>query len=286
MSMESALPWPSDAAERRIARVLAARPRSLFSDVDGTLAAIAPTPEAAVLMPGVAELMARATAAFDLVAAVSGRAARDTQRMVGVPGVLYIGNHGLERLEVAVADESQLAGTLTVAPDAIPYIAAIAATLDQLHARLDPLVPGARFEPKGVTASVHVRGTTDPDAAEAAVYAAAVAAAAPYGLRVTRGRRVVELRPPLDVDKGVAVADLIAARHLKGALYLGDDVTDLDAFRALRRLTAEGVCQGLAVAVSHPEAPAGLAAAADIALSSVEQVPAFLRWVVEQVERG
>jgi trehalose 6-phosphate phosphatase len=136
-----------------------------------------------------------------------------------------------------------------------------------------------------VTASVHVRGAADPDAAEAAVYAAAVEAAAPYGLRVTRGKRVIELRPPLDVDKGVAVAELIVSHGLKGAFYLGDDATDLDAFRALRRLTAEGACLGLAVAVLHPEAPAELAAEADIALPSIEQTPAFLHWVVEQAEQ-
>jgi len=282
MALE-ALPWPSDAGVQRALPVLAARPRGLFSDVDGTLSSIAPTPEAAVLLPGVADLLRRAVAVFDVVAAVSGRSASDTRQLVGVPGVLYVGNHGLERLEVTGV-EGRTVEVPAMVPDAIPYVGAVEAALDLLEARLESL-SGIRFEPKGVTASIHVRATADPDTAEAAVYAAAVEAAAPYGLRVTRGKRVVELRPPLEMDKGVALAELIVSHGLKGALYLGDDATDLDAFRALRRLTAGGACQGLAVAVLHPEAPAGLAAAADIALASIEQVPAFLRWVIEQTEQ-
>ena len=90
---------------------------------------------------------------------------------------------------------------------------------------------------------------------------------------------VVELRPPVAVDKGVAVARVIREHGLRAALYLGDDRTDIDAFRALRRLTAEGACYGVAVAVLHDEARADLAAEADIALASIQRVPAFLRWL-------
>jgi trehalose 6-phosphate phosphatase len=90
----------------------------------------------------------------------------------------------------------------------------------------------------------------------------------------------VELRPPLDVDKGVSVESFIQTRGLLSAIYLGDDQTDIDAFRTLRRLTAEGTCQGIAVAVLHSEAPANLAAEADMTLASVEAVPDFLRWLL------
>jgi trehalose 6-phosphate phosphatase len=84
----------------------------------------------------------------------------------------------------------------------------------------------------------------------------------------------------LRIDKGTAITEVIAAHGLQSALYLGDDRTDIDAFRALRRLTADGTCAGIAVAVLHPEAPANLAAAADITLSSIARVPAFLRLVL------
>jgi trehalose 6-phosphate phosphatase len=274
---EIAVPFPGEAAERQLQNALNARPRGLFSDVDGTLSALAPTPEAAVLLPGVVDLLPRVAAVFEVVAAVSGRAASDTRRMVGVPGLLYIGNHGLERLS-EVGD----AATVMEAPEAQPYVAAIARALEELQQRLAPALPGIRFEAKGMSASIHVRGTSDPETAEAAVYAAALEAATPYGLRVTRGKRVVELRPPVAVDKGVVVAQVVRERGVRGALYLGDDHTDLDAFRALRRLRAEGICHGVSIAVLHAEAPAELSAEADVALASVAVVPTFLRWVVER----
>jgi trehalose-phosphatase len=95
---------------------------------------------------------------------------------------------------------------------------------------------------------------------------------------------VIELRPPLDRDKGTSVRALVQRHHLACALYLGDDRTDIDAFHALRELRAEGACVGIAVAVGHAEAPAALDEAADITLSSIAEVPRFLRWVLRTVQ--
>jgi len=97
MAIEEAFS-PSDTVRDRLRAVLALRPLGLFSDIDGTLSAIAPTPDAAILLPGVADLLKQALPTFDLVAAVSGRTAIDARAMVGLPGLLYIGNHGLEHL--------------------------------------------------------------------------------------------------------------------------------------------------------------------------------------------
>ncbi|HEV2462061.1 MAG TPA: trehalose-phosphatase [Ktedonobacterales bacterium] len=269
---EAALPGVSDEVLDRVRSVLAAKSRGLFTDVDGTISAIAPTPEQAVLLPGVAELLRRARDVFGVVAAVSGRSAQDTARMVGVPGLTYIGNHGFERVEPE--------GERVVLPEALQYEPAVAAVMTQVGKRLAQRFPGLRLEPKGATASIHVRGTADPAAAEEAAYQTATELAEPRGLRVTRGKLVVELRPPVNMDKGAAVEDVIRRHGLRGAIYLGDDRTDLDAFRALRRLEAAGVCRGVAVAVLHAEAPAELADEADLTLASVEQVPAFLRWLL------
>lgn len=270
-------------ARERLRAVLAVRPRGLFSDVDGTLSAIAPTPSSAVLLPGVAPLLERLRQVFDVVAAVSGRSAEDARRLVGLAGITYIGNHGMERLdpEGDRSDGAGDAGRLRVLPEAEPYMTAVNAALDEIAATLTPRYPGLRIEYKGVTGSVHVRNTPDPEAAEEAVAHALSELAGPSGLRVTRGKRVVEVRPPVEVDKGVAIAEVIRERHLQSALYLGDDRTDIDAFRMLRRLSDEGVCLGVSVAVLQEEAPPELAAAADVTLSNIERVPALLRWLAE-----
>jgi len=273
MSDPEVVPTRDVAAREKLAAALAARPRGLFFDIDGTLSAIAPTPESATLLPGVAELLEQLRTRFDVVALVSGRAADDARRMVGLPGMLYIGNHGLERIEGDAA-------TVQVLPEAEPYVEAVNTTLDDLDATLAARFPGVHIERKGVTGSIHVRNAPDPDAAEESIARSLTTIAVPRGLLVTRGRRIVEVRPPVAVDKGVAVAGVIRERGLRGALYLGDDRTDLDAFRALRQLADEGVCQTVAVAVLSPEAPPELAAAADITLPDISFVPGLLRWLL------
>lgn len=266
-------PWPSAVADERLRSALRQRPRALFSDVDGTLSRIAPTPEAAVLLPGIRDLLERARDAFDLVAAVSGRAAADAARMVDVDSLIYIGNHGMERIEPD--------GTLHILPAAAAYAEDVRAALDTVERTLSPRFPSLRVERKGVTGSIHLRNVADPDAAEAAVSRTLQQVAEPRGLRVTRGKRVVEIRPPVAVDKGRAIEELIRERGLRGALYLGDDRTDIDAFAALRALARAGDCAGVAVAILQDEAPPELAAAADVTLDSIERVPALLRWLLD-----
>lgn len=267
---------PDDALRDRLLATLAQRPCGLFSDVDGTLSDIAPSPDAAALLPGVAELLAQARSEFALVVAVSGRASDDARRLVGVPGLLYIGNHGLEAL---AEDDAQV----VVRPEAEPWVRAINQALAAIQGPLTKRYPGLLIERKGVTASVHLRRLAEPVLAEQPIYDAILAAANSRGLRVTRGKQVIELRPPLDFDKGVAVESVIRSRGLRGAFYLGDDQTDIDAFHALKRLTAERVCQGIAVAVLHHEAPTNLAAEADMTLPGAEATPGFLRWLLANV---
>lgn len=275
---DAAAPWPSTAAETLLSSAVRQRPRGLFSDVDGTLSPIAPTPEAATLLPGVRELLDHAATTFDLVAAVSGRAARDAERMIGLPALTYVGNHGMERLEPG--------GDLRILPAAAPYADDVRAALDGVERELAPHYPGLRVERKGVTGSIHLRTAADLDAAETAVARLLAQVAEPRGLRITHGKRVVEVRPPVAVDKGVAVEELIRSHGLRGALYLGDDSTDIDAFRALRRLTESGACQGIGIAILQDEAPPDLAAAADVTVASIQHVPDLLCWLLEVAEQG
>lgn len=275
---DTTFPRVSKRGVARVRAALSAHPRGLFTDVDGTISHIAPSPETATLLPDVAELLEQARAHFDVVAAVSGRAAQDAARLVGMRDIMYIGNHGLERL--IPQQDGRLA--LAVAPEAEPYVAEVAAALDDIEQALGQRIPGLLVERKGVTGSIHLRRTEEPIAAEAAVMRELAMSEAAQGLRVTRGKMIVEVRPPVAVDKGVAVAAVIEEHSLRGTLYLGDDLTDIDAFRAVRHLTETGVSAGAAIAVLHTDSPAGLAEEADVALESIERVPMFLRWLLQQ----
>lgn len=253
------------------------RPRGLLTDIDGTLSAIAPTPEQARLLPGVRGLLRASVERFDTVAAISGRAANDARRMVGVRTLTYVGNHGLEVLTPDMRRPQ-------IAPEAQPYIAVIAECLRQARQRLEPRFTGLIFENKGVTGGVHYRLAPDPAQARLAIRETLEALTSERQVKLTEGRMVFELRPPLRLDKGTSVTRLAHERGLKSAIYLGDDRTDIDAFLALRRLREQGGRAGFAVAINHAEAPQELRETADIVLSSIEETPHFLRWLLDMAE--
>lgn len=271
------VPKMSAETRRWVEAALSRRPRGFLTDIDGTLSAVAPAPAEARLYRGVRPLLRRCLAEFDLVAAISGRPALDARRMVGIPQMVYVGNHGME--ELSPRDRAPV-----IAPDVRVYQSAIADALHDARERLGARYDNLIFENKGVTASIHYRQTSDPDAARAAIYSAVEPLARQHGLRVTEGRMVIELRPPLDRDKGTSIRALVQRHSLACALYLGDDRTDIDAFRALRELRAEGSCVGIAVAVGHAEAPAALGEFADITLSSIAEAPRFIRWALRIVQ--
>ncbi len=270
---------PAMAAVTRewVEAALSRRPRGFLTDIDGTLSAIAPTPDQARLYRGVRPLLRRCVAEFEVVAAISGRPALDARRLVGIPQMTYIGNHGMERL-------TPEARVPVIAPDVRAYQGDIADALHEARGLLDERFGALLFENKGVTASIHYRLAPDPDAAREAIRATLVPLARRHHLRVTEGRMVIELRPPVDRDKGTSARALVRQHALACALYLGDDRTDIDAFRTLRELRARGDCMGIAVAVSHAEAPAALLDDADIVLASIAEVPRFIRWTLAHLQ--
>ena len=246
-------------------RVLASRPSGLFADIDGTLSPIAPSPAAAVVSDTIRSALARLAEQLDLVVAVTGRTVDGARQLVGLDQIGYVGNHGIERWQGGVA---------RVHPIAEPFVPIVASTLRGLAAAIR--LPGLVFEDKGATASIHYRLAPDPDAARSAVLAAIAGTPEAADLRVTEGRMVVNLLPPVRLDKGEALAELVGEHGLRGVVFLGDDVTDLDAFRALRTLREERGLATLGIAVLSPEAPAGLREAADATVDSVAEVALLL----------
>ncbi len=218
---------------------------AILLDVDGVLAPIVPRPQDARVPDDTRVELRRLAGGYALVGCVSGRAGEDARRVVGVPGLTYVGNHGLE-LEPGVEEWS---GRL---------------------ARFLEEVDWPRIENKGLTAALHFRGQDEQDARSELD---AIAERARHAGFVARyGRKVLELVPPIQADKGTAVRRLLRERSLARALYAGDDTTDLDAFAALERLEL-----GVRVAVVSSEGPPQLAAAADVVLESQAAVLPFLQ---------
>lgn len=250
------LPLPTELASR-----LTAVPLVVLLDVDGTLAPIAATPEAAAVPDDTRAAVALVAALPDVhVALVSGRGASDARRMVRVPGIWAIGNHGCE----VVAPD----GTATIDPLIAPFEDAMARVHRELSAVLST-VPGVIVEDKRWTLSIHVR-QADPGSVPL-VQGEVDRVAAAAGLDVHHGKMVFEVRPPVRVDKGtaiVALAERLGAQE-GAAVFIGDDRTDEDGFRALRGWFPEAIT----IRVAPPD---GGATDAEFTVADTDDVRRFL----------
>ncbi|MDE2765656.1 MAG: trehalose-phosphatase [Chloroflexota bacterium] len=251
-------------------RLLSARPAALFLDIDGTLADIAPRPGDAAVPPAVSAGLA-ALAERLTVAVLTGRSVADARRMVGVEAAVYAGNHGAEWWE---------AGRAAAAPEVAPYLPALRALAEEA-ARRFPEGGGFIVEDKGASLSLHFRLAADPERARAEALAFARDAGASSGLRAFEGKMVVEVRAPVEVSKGTALARVAAERGIKAAAALGDDTTDIAMFAALRGLREQGALEGFAAAVLGEHTPPALLEAADYVLDGPAEARRFIRWVAE-----
>ncbi len=189
---------------------LAADPKhgAVVCDIDGTLAPIAPTPELARVLPEALIQLERLAGIYALVACVTGRPAAQARSMVPVESVAISGNHGLE---VMLGDE------VTVVAQAAKYAEPIHQAL--LAVENDGLLPemGCRIEDKGITFSVHYRGSPRPDHALRYLETQITPKLDRAGLSWSFGRMVLEVRPPVPIDKGSAVRRLRGRRRIERA---------------------------------------------------------------------
>lgn len=243
----------------------------LITDVDGTISPIAPTPEAAQVTPEARRLLAALGHHLTLVGAISGRGAADVYQRVGVPGLVVVGNHGMERWTD---------GAVQVEQAVRPYLPAVAQARDRLADAIAETA-GARLEDKGATLSLHYRQSPDPESTRLHLRPLVRRVVDETGLRVFEGRMIFELRPPVPRDKGVAFTELVREYTLDAAVYLGDDTTDVDAILAARALRQAGTCNALGLGVLADETPPAVADAADYTLDGIPDVEAFLAWVLE-----
>jgi trehalose 6-phosphate phosphatase len=227
--------------------LLAARPEvaGVLLDVDGTLAPIVDRPQEATVPEETRAVLRDLGRRYGLVACVSGRTERDARRVVGVDELVYVGEHGmgLDPRAGEWADE------------------------------LEQVVGASGWEPerKELSAAFHYRTAPDEDAAVASLRKVERHARA-LGLRARWGRKVLEVLPPVDANKGWAVRTLLAERGLRRALYAGDDSTDLEAFRGL-----DGLELAIRVAIVSPEGPGELGRAADVVVGGPAALVDLLR---------
>jgi trehalose 6-phosphate phosphatase len=219
---------------------------ALILDVDGTLAPIVARPELAEVPAATKGELQRLVDAYLLVACLSGRPGEEAARLVGVNGIRYVGNHGLE-----------------LHPEAGLFADRMAAFRDSVDRPV---------EDKGLTLSYHFREAPDEEQAREELEAVEDAAHE-AGLEPRWGRKVLEIRPAVEADKGTAVQLLLQGSGASRGLYAGDDTTDIDAFVGLASASLE---YALRVAIGSNEAPISLLAEADLVVSGPAEFATLL----------
>jgi trehalose 6-phosphate phosphatase len=242
---------------------------AVMVDFDGTLAPIVADPASARAVPGAARTLGALSESFGSVAVVSGRPGEFLQRRLRSAGPL-VRLYGLYGMEEVVGNE------IRIDPRVAPWLPIVAAAREAAE-RSVPI--GVGLEDKIVSLTIHWRGA--PGAAGWAT-GFAESQCDRVGLRHRFGRMSVELLPPIDIDKGSVVA--ATAKSMRAACYFGDDVGDLDAFRALERLRRSGTAT-VRVAVGDAESPPEVLAAADMIVEGPSEACRILRELAERADR-
>ena len=254
----------------QIIKLVAQPPVGLITDFDGTISPIAPTPQDARISQVCRRFLDSLTLKLALVAVISGRPVTQVRDMVDIDGAVYIGSHGMERWSYGCAELS------SAVRDYVPVIELL--IRDVSHTITNP---GIIIENKGAAVTFHYRLAPDPEAAVTEIMKAIQSSEAAKDLRIIRGKMAIEVIAPVEINKGTATLSLIRDYNLNGAIYLGDDVTDIDAFKALRSASQEAGFQGITVAVTGPESPSGLLEEANFTLKGVSDVERFLKWLAQ-----
>ena len=243
---------------------------AVLLDIDGTLAPIVDHAADAHVPESTRQLLIAVARTYGLVGCVSGRRASESRAMVSIGTITYLGSHGVELLRSGWTEAVMDA-------DVADWVRRIhdfgreADTADIRKLRV-------RLEDKGVIVAFHWRGAPDEEAARAAIDAIAQRAEA-AGLRTHWGRKVLEVRPPIRIDKGVGIRRLLdeVGSEIDSAMYVGDDTTDLDAFHALSELVTEGrLVRAVRVGVASDESPSEITSEADAVVDGPEGVSQLL----------
>jgi trehalose 6-phosphate phosphatase len=252
---------------------LRADPRraAILLDIDGTLAPIVDHAEDAHVPESTRQLLIGVARRYGLVGCVSGRRASEARAMVSIGTLVYLGSHGVELLRPGWT-EARLDSAVADWVRRIQQFGRDNDTSDVRKLRV-------RLEDKEAIVAFHWRGARDEAVARAAV-ADIAHRAEEEGLRTHWGRKVLEVRPPIDIDKGAGIRRLLdepGADRIDVALYVGDDTTDLDAFHALSELVSEGrLTRAVRVGVSSDESPSEITAEADAVVDGTAGVTQLL----------
>lgn len=255
-----------DAVEKAVEAaltVLGEQRSALVTDVDGTLSRIVSRPEDAQVDEAVRGSLRRLAGLLDLVAVITGREESVARGMVGVDELTYVGSYAMDSTRGLTFE-------------------AVAPALTLVEQGLDDM-PCVELERKQVSFALHYRNCVDAGRMGEELLELLQPIVLTTGTKLLVGKLVIEVAPEALPDKGTALTGLLLEHEIRGAVFVGDDLADVEAFRELRNRRSKGKAPGLCIAVVDEETPKGVRDAADLELAGVDEVERFLDMLAERL---
>jgi trehalose 6-phosphate phosphatase len=251
-------------------KIIIRTPFGLITDMDGTINPIPNDFNESKISPMIFYQLTEIVPRLDLVAIVSGREVKALKEIVHIEGIKYIGHYGLEWLENNRA---------TLHPDVSAYLPLIRALAKEIETLRE--IDGMIIQDKWATISIHYHLSTQPDIAKARILEILKKSPNMKNLRIMEEKTDIGIVPPISIDKGTTVVDLISQHHLRSAIFLGDDIGDVPAFRAIRLARSSIDLDGLAILVTSKGTRQAIINEADFTLNGVQDTEALLTWLID-----
>ena len=255
---------------------LATTPSGLFTDIDGTISPMAARPDEAYVEPAAREALVVIQRYLAMTGIVTGRALDMAQSLVQVPALSYVGNHGLEWQVDGVHEDNPAA--LAAQDGMRQALAEIGAAAKRLE-----LDEGLLLEDKRLSATVHYRQAPSPERFLEGMLPVLVHAAGAHGLQLVPGRMIMELRPNTGISKGTALRDIIQQNGLRGVVFSGDDISDVEGFEILGGMRASGAIAALIIGVVGPDTPIQVREASDVQVGNPAEMSAVLTGIARRL---
>ena len=242
---------------------------AIITDIDGTISRIVPTPVEAEVEEYMKDTINNLAKKFKFTGVMTGRSIENALDMIGNKNLIYIGNHGLEELKD---------GKVYIDPEVeefIPVIKEVGESIKQKLSNYDCIL----FQDKELSYTVHYRLCDDGEKIRKIALDAIGEIKDSNLLKIGEGRKVIEIRPPVGHNKGTILQNLILDNNIKKIIYLGDDITDTDAFIKLNELNEQEKVMAISVVVISKETPEYVKKSASYYVKSVDEIQKFFEWL-------
>lgn len=245
---------------------------AIITDIDGTISKIVPTPMEAVVSDKIKDTMERIAHKFKFTGVMTGRSIENARQMMENKNIIYIGNHGLEQF---INGEIRIDHRVK---EYIPLINKVGRSIQKELEDYDCIL----FQDKKLSFTVHYRLCDNSDEVRKRALNVINGLEDSKSFKIVEGRKVIEIRPPVGHDKGTIIQKFIEENKIKKIIYLGDDVTDSDAFYKLKEFNEKDDFSTASIVVISKETPDYVTKSADFYVKSVDEVHKFFKWLCDE----